>query len=222
MRRLGIILRLLVVVGIVMLVSVHFGCRREEAEPASATETADSPFLDEELRREYQARLAEYRKSIDVDFDTAEEHLKMARQLEQKWDFIGAALHYRKATALDPASAGAYAGLGRTLQRTGDMDGSIGAYERAIELNPEDTASYIGLGLSRYGKEDLDGALAAYQGALDVDPGCAEAYQNIAVVHWRKQEYAAAWDAVERCQRLGGEVEPTFLDGLRRDSEGSG
>ena len=214
-----IVLRASVVVGIVSLLPMLVGCRREEPPP---THTPENPLLDEKLRREYQKRLEDYRKSIAIDFDTAGEHLEMARQLEQKWDFFGAALHYRKATALDPANGEAYASLGRTLQRTGDMDGSIAAYQRAIELNPKDIASHIGLGLSRYGNEDLDGALAAYERALKVDPECAEAYQNIAVVHWRKKEYAAAWDAVERCRMLGGEIEASFLDVLHRDSGSSG
>jgi len=220
-RRFLIIMRLLVVVSIATLVPVHFGCRREEPAPPSSTGVPENPMLDEELAREYQERLKEYRKSIDVDFDTADEHLEMARQLERKWDFFGAALHYRKATVLDPDNAEAYASLGRTLQRTGDLDGSIAAYERAVELDPDDTAWHIGLGLSRYAKEDLDGALAAYESALEVDSECAEAYKNIAVVHWRKGQYAAAWEAIERCQTLGGEIEPSFLDVLRRDSGGS-
>jgi tetratricopeptide (TPR) repeat protein len=214
-RRFRIIVRALAVGCIVLLTAVLVGCRREEPPP---TEVPENLMLDEELMREYRQRLEDYRESIDVDFDSADEHLEMARQLEQKWDFYGAALHYRKAAALEPDSAEAYAGLGRTLQRAGDLDGSIAAYQRAIELDPEDTASYIGLGLSRYGNEDLEGALAAYERALEVDAECAEAYRHIAVVHWRKKEYAAAWDAVERCRTLGGTIEPSFLDVLRRDS----
>ena len=212
------ILRHLVVVCILILVPVLVGCRRKEQPPTPPTETPETRLLDEEQMRDLQKRVEKYRKSLDVDFDTADEHLEMARQLEEKWEFIGAALHYRKAVALDPDNAEAYAKLGHVLQRSGDMDGSVTAYERAIELNPDDPASYVALGLSRYTKEDLDGALEAYQRSLEVDPEYAEAYWNIAVVHWRKKEYAAAWEAVERCQALGGEVEASFLDVLRRDS----
>lgn len=50
------------------------------------------------------------------------------------------------------------------------------------------------------------------------EPSDAEAYNNLATAYYFKKAYDKAWEAVNKAQELGYQVNPRFLNDLRQAS----
>jgi len=70
-----------------------------------------------------------------------------------------------------------------------------------------------------YGKKgQYDQAISDFNKALEINPRYAEAYYSRGVAYYFKREYGKSWKDVEKAQSLGHQIDPKFLDKLRKAS----
>ena len=61
-------------------------------------------------------------------------------------------------------------------------------------------------------------AISEFTTAIELKPELANVYANRAAAYYYKRDYQAAWADVKACRKLGGEIDPEFLAGLRKAS----
>ena len=86
-----------------------------------------------------------YRKSLELDPESAVAHQNLAASLARRGQFAEAERHFRAALEKGP-SAQAYTGLGFVLAQQGRLDEAIATLHDAIEADPKHPAAYNQLG----------------------------------------------------------------------------
>jgi tetratricopeptide (TPR) repeat protein len=77
---------------------------------------------------------------------------------------------------------------------------------------------YFNRGLDYANKGQLDQAISDYTKALEMNPRNAAAYNNRGIAYFHKREYKKSWTDVEKARSLGYQIDPEFLDNLRKAS----
>jgi tetratricopeptide (TPR) repeat protein len=139
--------------------------------------------------------VALYRKSLELDPESATAHYNLGGSLARRGEFAAAESHLRAALAQKP-SAQAYDGLGFVLWKQGRVDESIASLQAAIEADPKHPAAY-----------DHLGAILVEQGRV------GEAESNYRLLVRNRPGAAAHMKLAEFLTRLGR------LDEARKEAE---
>jgi len=107
---------------------------------------------------------------------------------------------------------------GKEHFKGGNLDQAMTAYNKAIELDPKQAQFYNNRGGAYRELNHYDEAIADFNRALELNPNYANAYYNRAVAFYQKKAFDRAWDDVKKAQSLGGNINPEFLEGLRKAS----
>lgn len=121
-----------------------------------------------------------YRKSLELDPESASAHYNLAGSLARRGEFAAAERHFRAALEEKP-NAQAYTGLGIVLSQQGRVDEAIASLHAAIEADPKHPAAYDQLGtiLAEQGK--LEEAASNYREVVRLRPSAA-AHQKLGEV----------------------------------------
>ena len=169
----------------------------------------------------FEAYQADRKRAIDEanrSFASAKEHLEFARKEEEAKRFDAAILHYGRALLMEPAAPEPYAAVANLKRLSGKVDDAIRMYDAALAIAPDRPGWLFSRGELLYVNGRTADAVLDFEQAIMLKPGLAQAYASLAVARWKLSEYAKAWEAVEQCQRLGGEVREDFLEKLSEDS----
>lgn len=130
-----------------------------------------------------------------------------------------AAALYREAIRKDPGLALAHSNLATALARQGQMEEAESEYRTAIQLHPDYAEAYHGLGVLLLSQEKFDAAIAEFRKALAADPNLGPTHLRLAGALAARGRLAEAWTELQEAQRLGCEVDPRFIEGLRAEME---
>ena len=83
---------------------------------------------------------------------------------------------------------------------------------------PKDAKFYIDRGIAYGEKGQYDQAISDYNKALEINPRYAVAYYNRGIAYYFKREYEKSWKDIEKAQSLACQINPKFLDDLRKAS----
>lgn len=110
---------------------------------------------------------------------------------------------------------------GRAHVRKKQYDRALTAFSRAIDKNPEYARAYFARGLIHlyYHNRNRDRALSDFSKAIEIDPQFGDAYAERAMVHLAKEEYDRARADVQKAQDLGVQMNPGFVDAVRKGPE---
>jgi tetratricopeptide (TPR) repeat protein len=86
------------------------------------------------------------------------------------------------------------------------------------QTESRDVEFYFNRGLGSYWKGQYDQAISDCTKALEINPRNAAAYNNRGIAYFHKREYEKSWKDVEKAQSLGYQIQPKFLDDLRKAS----
>ena len=162
-------------------------------------------------------------ESADSAYQKGANYLK-----ENKLD--EAIVEFSKAVELNPNSDDAYYDRGRTYNAKGDLDKALADYTQVISIDsPESIQSaYNNRGQIYETKGDLDKALEDYTKGIEAMPNPMFSgfryfkqvlHRNRAKLYLQKNEYEKAWSDVRSVEKLGGSVDPKFIEKLKnRDS----
>jgi tetratricopeptide (TPR) repeat protein len=157
-------------------------------------------------------------QSWAAEVGTAQYYLDQGKEHFKGGNLDQAITDYNKALELNPNLASAYNNLGAIFVQKDQFDRAMTAYNKAIELDPKQAQFYNNRGGAYRELNHYDEAIADFNRALELNPNYANAYYNRAVAFYQKKAFDRAWDDVKKTQSLGGNINPEFLEGLRKAS----
>jgi Flp pilus assembly protein TadD len=121
-----------------------------------------------------------YRKSLELDPDSASAHYNLATSLARRGEFAEAERHFRAALEVNP-SAPAYTALAFVVWQQGRVDEASARLHDAIEVDPKYPAAYDRLGTILIEQGKLEEAAANYRLLVRYAPSAAN-HQKLAQV----------------------------------------
>src|SRR5262249_53222870 len=99
-------------------------------------------------RSEFDAAMAEYIESLNVDADRAEAHLQLGALYAMRRDNARAEAEYKTALEQTPSIAAAWANLADLYRTEGREDEAQATLRRGLEVAPRDAGLHHALGLA--------------------------------------------------------------------------
>ena len=121
-----------------------------------------------------------YRKSLELDPESATAHYNLAASLARSGEFAEAETHFRAVIEKNPSTQ-AYTGLGVVLWQQGRGDEAIASLQNAIKADPENASAYDQLGTIQVQQGKLEEAASTYRSLVRNQPSAA-AHQELAQV----------------------------------------
>jgi Tfp pilus assembly protein PilF len=121
-----------------------------------------------------------YRKSLELDPESATTHYNLAASLARSGEFAEAEPHFRAVIEKNPSTQ-AYTGLGIVLWEQGRADEAIASLQSAIKADPKNAAAYDQLGTIQVQQGKLEEAASTYRSLVRSQPSAA-AHQELAQV----------------------------------------
>ncbi len=100
----------------------------------------------------------------------------------------------------------------------GQFDQAISDISKALEIDPMNAMAYVNRGVAYVNKGQYDLAISDYNKALEINSGYAVAYFSRGVAHYFKREFESSWKDFQKAQGLGFQIDPKFLENLRKAS----
>jgi tetratricopeptide (TPR) repeat protein len=141
-----------------------------------------------------------YRKSLELDPDSASAHYNLAGSLARRGAFAEAEHHFRAALTESP-NAQTYTGLGIVLARLGRTKEAVASMRSAIDTDPRQPAAYDQLGSLMLEQGRLTEAASNYRLLVGIQPSAA-AHQKLAEVLMRLGRTAEANREMELARAL--------------------
>lgn len=116
------------------------------------------------------------------------QHLRAARDYEEKGDFPAAIDEARKASDINQRSSRPFRELGRLLLKNGDQHGALKYFEKAVGINGLDVSSFDYLGQIYFAKGDFDRAINYFSRAMQISPRQSERALNFADLLAKKEK----------------------------------
>ena len=141
-----------------------------------------------------------YRKSLELDPESASAHYNLAASLARRGEFAAAERHFRAALEQKP-NAQTYTGLGFVLWQQGRVDEAIASLDAAIEADPKHPAAYDQLGTILVEQGRLEEAASNYRLLVRNRPSAA-AHQKLGQVLMRLGRTDEAHKEMEMAKAL--------------------
>ena len=121
-------------------------------------------------RRDFEAALADYVTSQNVDADRAEAHLNLAAVAIARGDLTTAEAEYKTALARSPAYGGAWANLADLYRMQGKDGEAEKTLRRGLEVAPHDPGVHHALGLTLVRLKRMPEAVREFRIAAEARP----------------------------------------------------
>lgn len=161
------------------------GAAAESAEAAAAADAAAACF----------------RRALEIQ-PTDATHAALARLLEARGDWDGAAAAYGAALRRSPDSADLLTSLGLLLLRAGDAPRAFDHLGTALLHEPRAPRAAFAAAAALQDHGDADGALVKYRVAAALAPDCPALWANVGAALYAKQRYLAASACLRRARAL--------------------
>ena len=125
---------------------------------------------------------------------------------------------FARVIKLEPNHAPGYYNRGMARMTVNQFPEAIDDFDEAIRRQPDFAEAYANRGWSKERMGRHERAMADYERAIELKPDFATTYYYRATAYTSDGQYDLAWRDVEACERLGGQVNPQFLDELRKAS----
>jgi tetratricopeptide (TPR) repeat protein len=216
-----------IIAGIILMLLVFFDSflaeTKNEPTPLSQKEAdrakeALSEGVAYAKEQRYDEAIAHYSTAIKIKPTDFSAYHNRGLSYGKKGDQELAIADFTKTIELNPGFSDAYRSWGVSFTLKGDFDKAISDFTKAIELKPDYAQAYSGRGYASAKKGKLLQAFEDFQKAIELNPNLVEAYNNRAVFEFLGQDYDKAWNDVHKVEALGGAVNPTFLEALKKFS----
>ncbi len=137
---------------------------------------------------------------------------------KNKEEYDKAISYYTQALIIDPFYAKIYNDRGNIYFLKGEYDKAISDYTQALRIDSKDVETYQKRGTIYFRKREYDKAIFDFDQMLRINPNDPRAYHNRGVAYFQKGEYDKAWEDVKKAQTLGVDINPAFLEQLRKFS----
>ena len=139
---------------------------------ANANSDLSSVFIGARPEKAREAAMSATRKALEIDPDSAEAHLILARIQQEQWHWTDAEAEYRRALQLNPNNAAAHTGLAGWLLSQGRTDEALTWAKRGRTLDPL-AVSGADVGWILFHARRYDEAVRELRSALEIAPNDA-------------------------------------------------
>lgn len=126
---------------------------------------------------------------------------------------------YTKELEKHPDSLEAYNNLAVSYGNIGNHRYAILLCLQAIKLYPDSAAAYNNLAAAYGYSRNFARAIESALKAVELNPGYASAYNNLAVAYFYSKRYLLAQEYAQKALSYGYEVDPGFLQALKKYSK---
>jgi tetratricopeptide (TPR) repeat protein len=166
-----------------------------------------------QARHQYDKAIFCWRKSLDLDEDYPEAHVRIAEAMWSKGELEQARRHYLAGLRQDRGSTNTLLDLGELLVEMGRVDEAGEKVRHAIEMSPDEPAAHYAYGKWLMDRGLVDEAAVELLKTLRLDPTFPGAHLQLARIHRERREPA------ETKRHLRGELllkpeDPEVLLGL--------
>lgn len=145
-------------------------------------------------------------------FDTAAQaHKRGLYYIFEKNDRVAAIGALTRAVIMEPRNPDYLADLGQALLRKGKREEAVAAFNTALDIAPKHLPAQKQMAWALQMGGDYEGARQAWLKVLDLDGTDGEAWGRLAVVEYYLEDYAGAWERVQRAREHGYTMPPQFL-----------
>lgn len=137
---------------------------------------------------------------------------------KSKEEYDKAISDYTQVLTIYPYYAEIYNNRGNAYFLKGEYDKAISDYTQALRIDSKDIKTYQKRGTVYIKNREYDKAIFDFDQAIRINPKDVKAYYNRAVAYSGKGEYDKAWEDVKKLRSLGFDINPAFLEQLRRSS----
>ncbi|MDO8681964.1 MAG: tetratricopeptide repeat protein, partial [Armatimonadota bacterium] len=155
-----------------------------------------------------------YEQSLIINPSYINTHGNLARALVDAGRVDRAIPIYFKALQANPKDMRTRVNLADALAQQGKIDDAIRQYKQAVAVAPDYISGRGGLGNAYMSKKKYKEAIEQYLEILRIDPTDIAAHTNLAVAYYNIHDYASSWVEVHKCESLGADVNPEFLEAL--------
>ncbi|MDO8684881.1 MAG: tetratricopeptide repeat protein, partial [Armatimonadota bacterium] len=155
-----------------------------------------------------------YKKSFSINSHYVYTPGNLAKALADAGRFDEAIPVYLNMLRAYPKDARTRTNLAKALERQGKIDEAIRQYKQAVAVAPDYISAYGSLGNAYMSRKKYKEAIEQYLEILRIDPTDTAAHTNLAVAYYNIHDYASSWAEVHKCESLGAEVNPDFLEDL--------
>jgi Flp pilus assembly protein TadD len=147
--------------------------RTVRIDAARALASVPKDQMNSSERADFEAALAEYVQSQQVDADRAEAHLNLAGIYVEQGELDRAEAEYKMAIALVPAMASAYVNFADLHRQRGRDDEGERVLRQGLTFAPQDPGLHHALGLALVRQKRMAEALAELEKAANLPPNRA-------------------------------------------------
>ena len=150
--------------------------------------------------------------------ETDREYFNHGFAYAKQGNFTEAISAYTKAIEINSSFAEAYNNRGLNYVEQGNLPQAISDYAKAIEINPNLADAYGDRGVAYKHQGNYTQAISDFTKAIKIDPNYAGTYYNRGAVYYAAKDYDKAWADVHTAEKLGYNVNPEFLNALKKES----
>ncbi len=142
-----------------------------------------------------------YRRSIEIDPNFLDGHLRLLNMYVQKNDIQAAIDECNAILQIKPNHRDTLLALGNLLRLENDLDGASRAFQRAIDSGANPAMAHHALGLTLLQKGDFDGAHQHVEEAMKHQKKFPEAHLTMGVIKFKKGDKTGCMDHFDEAIR---------------------
>jgi tetratricopeptide (TPR) repeat protein len=168
---------------------------------------------------QFELAIADYTKTLSLDPDYADAYGNRGNAYCALGKFQEGIADFTRVLNYNPDNPRINNNRGYAYYLIKEYERALADFSRAISTNPQDALAYNNRGniFSSLGR--FEQAIADYTAAIHVNPGYPNPYGNRAFAYYKAGKYPEARADVSAAQSLGFQIDPQFLEELRRVSE---
>jgi tetratricopeptide (TPR) repeat protein len=178
----------------------------------------DSPNILENNKEEYDKGIANYTQALFINVYDSDTFNNRGNIFTKKGEYDKAISDYTQALAIYPYYAEIYYNRGNAYFLKGEHHKAISDYTQALRMDSRDIKTYLKRGNAYIINKEYDKAISDFGQVVRMNANDVKAYHNRAVAYLGNGEYGKAWEDVRKVRGLGFDMNPPFLEQLRKSS----
>lgn len=187
-----------------------------QIEPAHSI--GHTPAVPDKDKEEYDKAIAKYTQALSMNIYDPQTFCSRGNIFFKKGEYDRAVSDYTQAFAIYPYYPEVYYNRGNAFFLKGEYDKAISDYTQALRIDSRDVKAYHKRGNTYIINGEYDKAIFDFDQALRINPNDPGAYHDRGIAYFKKGEYNKALEDVKKARSLGVDINPAFLEQLRKSS----
>jgi tetratricopeptide (TPR) repeat protein len=177
-----------------------------------------TPNVIDKNKEENDKAIANYTQALLINVYDPATFNNRGNTFTKMGEYDKAISDYTQTLIIYPYYTEVYYNRGNAYSLKGEYNKAISDYTQVLRIDSKDLKTYLKRGYAYMMSEEYDKAIYDFDQVVRINPNDVKAYHNRAVAYLRKGEYGKAWEDVKKVRSLGFDINPAFLEQLRKSS----